>query len=319
MGISIFVPGIDWTGRNLGRVTPTTTQPIEAIAIEGESSVVGISTYAAKLFPIFTTERDIVWSVESGGAYASIDQDGVLTALSGAVNSPVTIRATSGDNAAVFAEKQISVTFGTLVYYDYLQSDGSCYLLTDGIPELYGGKIIVRATLATPNGYTFGAAYGSNANATRQGMYLRSAGDVGCAFGNKGFVATNVQPTAGKVYRVEFDLSSDQGINDSKFLLYEDATDTLKYTSTSGICYLNADISVFCYGYSDAGVGTTYVPEAATFSANKFYGLIVKDSADNILRNIVPCTLDGVPGLFDTIARKVYFNLGAGTLTAGND
>lgn len=319
MGVAVLVPGVNWAGRNLGSVTPTESVAVQAIAIQGPDSVVNGGQFTAVLFPVFTNERGVTWSITSGSEYATIDSTGMVSARAGALSNSVTIRATSSTRPSVFAEKTIVVTSGQMDYYDYLQSDGNCRLLVDGLTELYSGKVIVRGTLVTGNGYLFGAAYGNAAVSTKLGMYKRNAGTIGVAFGNQNFVATNIQPQADKVYRVEYQLSSAQSANDAQFKIYDDETDSLLFTSVNGICYLNTDISIFCYGYSEGGVGTTYHPEQATFAAGKLYGLIVKDANDSILRDLRPVDMNGTPALFDAAQGVAYYNLGSGTLTLGND
>lgn len=319
MGIAMIVPGVTWADKNLGSVTPSDTLPVQAIAVDGAAGVMNSAKYNAILFPVFTSQRSVVWSISSGSEYAAINQNGVVTAKVGAMASSVTIRATSADNPSVYGEKVISVTFTDLGDADWLQSDGACYLLVDGLSNFFGGRIIVRATLPTANGYAFGMAYGSSAQAVKVGLYRRSAGDVGIAFGTQNYIATGVNANTANRYRVEMDLSSALNVSDARARLYNDETDALLYTSGTAHCYVNTDFSLLCYGYCEGGVGTTFHPGEGTYSAGKFYGMKVYDSDSNLVRDIQPKTANGVAVALDNAQGKIYYNLGAGTLTAGND
>lgn len=115
MGVAYVVQGANFAPANLGKVTQVGDVPVEAIAILGPASVVGNSdaaTFLAAFVPINTTERSISWSIVDGATYASIDSSsGVLSVLTGASSNNVTIRATSVNNPAITADKQILVTY----------------------------------------------------------------------------------------------------------------------------------------------------------------------------------------------------------------
>ena len=112
MGIAIIIPDVDFSGAGLGRVTLTGNVPLIDIAINGPSSVTGdTAKYEAVFTPSNTTERGIVWSVVSGGAYATINQAGVLQIQTGASSSLVTIRASSSYDPSIYAQKNITVTY----------------------------------------------------------------------------------------------------------------------------------------------------------------------------------------------------------------
>ena len=115
MGIAIIVPGVSFADANLGKVTLQGNVPVTGLDISGPSTVSG-STNAAKYLPVVTpaatTQRGITWSVTSGSSYASINSStGILTVLSGASSSSVTICATSSANPSITGEKTITVTY----------------------------------------------------------------------------------------------------------------------------------------------------------------------------------------------------------------
>lgn len=323
MGITVIIPDVNWSQKNLGQVTLQGNVPIQAIAINGASSVVGTGKYYAQLFPATTTHRSVVWSIVSGSSYATITQSGVVTALSGAYGNSVIIRSTSSDDSSIYAEKTISVTAGTVVYYDYMQSDGACRFLLDGgysFGQTFPAhKIVVRCTYTTPNGYVFGGQYQNNTAAAKVGTYRRSGGDIGVAAGASNYVATSVTPVTGKVYRLEYTLCSGESVSDGSVVIYDDADNSEVYSKSNLRMYLNSDISLFAYGYNQAGAGTTFTAESGTYSTNKLYELEVYDSSDNKIMHIKAATLEGTPILMDTVSLDIYYNLGTGTPTLGND
>ena len=64
-----------------------------------------------KYQPLNTTLRGVTWSIVSGGEYASVNSEGVLTIDRSAVAASVTVKATSSADASVFATKAITVTW----------------------------------------------------------------------------------------------------------------------------------------------------------------------------------------------------------------
>lgn len=322
MGISILVPGVDWSQRNLGKVTPSGSIPLQAIQINGSPSLVGNGQYLATLFPSFTTERGIVWSITSGSTYATINQQGVVTALPGALNNSVVIRATSAVRPGIFAEKTISVTSGALVYYDYLESDGQCYMLIPGGwsygEDFPAGKIVVRHSFSTPGGYPWGSRYTLSAQAPKVGAYKQSAGAMGIVLGNGGYIGTGVTPVAGKIYRVEVTFSSSSNSSDGTASIYDDSNNSLEWSRSGLNVYLNGDISLFVYGTNQAGAGTPFSYENTELSANKFAGLEIYDFDNTKIMDLKCVTLDNIPAVIDEVTSEMYFNLGNGTLTPGN-
>lgn len=112
MGIALFVPGVDFSDTNLGQVTLSGDTPIEGISINSPSSFTGeVLQLQIDYNPIFTTERDIVWSIESGSEYGYVDSNGKLYIATSASGSTVTVKATSVDDSSIFATKEIEVTY----------------------------------------------------------------------------------------------------------------------------------------------------------------------------------------------------------------
>lgn len=111
-GIAIKIIGANYSASGLGKVTlKGAAIPVTAIAISGSNTITNSGQYAAVLTPSNTTQTRVVWSITSGGSYASIDQNGLITAKAGASNSSVTIKCTSADNSSIYGTKTIRVTY----------------------------------------------------------------------------------------------------------------------------------------------------------------------------------------------------------------
>nr|DAG47209.1 MAG TPA: tail protein [Caudoviricetes sp.] len=99
-----------------GTVTKTVAlseAELTGLSISGMQSISDTAQYTAVYSPsdVLSKYRGVTWSVVSGSAYATIDQNGVVSAKDGASSSVVVIRATSSYNTAIYAEKTISVTY----------------------------------------------------------------------------------------------------------------------------------------------------------------------------------------------------------------
>jgi len=67
----------------------------------------GTLLLSAEILPLDATNQMVVWSVENGTGEATIDQDGLLTAV---YNGTVTVKATSDENALIFGTKEITIS-----------------------------------------------------------------------------------------------------------------------------------------------------------------------------------------------------------------
>lgn len=112
-GIAYIIQGANFASSGLGKVTQATSSVValSSLSISGSTSVTENGTYSVIYSPSNTTQRGVTWSITSGSEYASIDQDGVVTAKSGANSSMVTIKATSIYDSSKTASKTISVTY----------------------------------------------------------------------------------------------------------------------------------------------------------------------------------------------------------------
>lgn len=84
-----------------------------ALTISGSATISGQSSqYTVGYTPSNTNQQGVLWSIVSGGTYASIDANtGLLTILSGASASTVVIKATSTTDTNISATKSLTVTY----------------------------------------------------------------------------------------------------------------------------------------------------------------------------------------------------------------
>lgn len=116
MGVAIIVPGAGFDD-TYGKVTLVGTVSLKSLAIVAEDSYVGDKAQLAVMYtPINATARNVAWSIVSGGAYATIDQNGLLTIGSGASASDVTVRVASVSDNTVYAEKTVTLTYDAPVH-----------------------------------------------------------------------------------------------------------------------------------------------------------------------------------------------------------
>lgn len=112
MGVAVIIPGIKFNPDYHGKVTPVGNTPPKSLTIVAESSYTAAQAQlVVKYQPLNTTLRGVTWSIVSGGEYASIDSNGLLTINRNASSASVTVKATSSADASVFATKAITVTW----------------------------------------------------------------------------------------------------------------------------------------------------------------------------------------------------------------
>ena len=111
MGLAFIVPDVNFSNARMGKVHLIGDRPLMALSIMGPNDVRLRSQFSVVTTPYNSTQRDIQWSITTGGSYATITQNGVVEALPGANNSEVVIAATSVDNPDIQAEKNIRVTY----------------------------------------------------------------------------------------------------------------------------------------------------------------------------------------------------------------
>lgn len=128
MGVAIVIPNADFEAISLGQVTFKNIPGVSSVEILGDSSVTNRHQFSAKCLPesSITTGKGFIWSIISGSLYATIDEDGVVTAKSGARDSEVIIQATSKYNTEISETKTISVTYTGYIELNGLRSVSNC-------------------------------------------------------------------------------------------------------------------------------------------------------------------------------------------------
>lgn len=170
MGIGIFVPNSDFSSLNLGQVTPLQDIPVTAIAIAMNASYSGTTfTPSITYTPTNSNKKGVTWSITSGGTYATINATtGVVTILSTANASNITIQAVSNyDNSIVatatttvtYVEQPIAVTSVTITGNNIISISGSLtasILPSNSTVKTVTWAVTTGASLvtATPSGNT---------------------------------------------------------------------------------------------------------------------------------------------------------------------
>lgn len=116
----LICKGADFSANKIGTMV---IKDISSIAISGASSVTGMATQltcTATYSDASTATVSPLWSIVSGGDYASINANGVLTILSGANNSSVVVGAEYDGKTAT---KTVVVTYRYAATYQINVAD----------------------------------------------------------------------------------------------------------------------------------------------------------------------------------------------------
>jgi len=140
MGIAIVVPNKNYASLGLGTVTPTEEAPLESIVIQNGTAENNTIQFSVQYYPATTSDRGVTWSVVSGGSYATIDSDGLLSIGVLADNSDVTVQAVSTVDQTITATKTVTVTREAVV-------DVQPYTMSTGT-ALGNGAVLVTNTPA---------------------------------------------------------------------------------------------------------------------------------------------------------------------------
>lgn len=308
MGIALIVPDVNFADANLGVVTLTPNGiSISRLDIAGPDSIVGLSgQYMAKYTPLNTYQRGVVWSIEDGGQYASIDSEtGVVTVLQGASASNVTIKVTSSDNSSVFATKEIVVTYesGAVDYLSYIKVTPGCYVDT-GLQPFEGMKVHAIGTKGAIAGV--GAFWGTRgANNARYTFYWTTS-------------AVNlVSPTASNILTLGwgtgfdntlFEVSVEATTVKSK-LLSEANWTTWKGTYSGAPQAIGYNMFLFCENDNGTPLVNTITSESALRQ------FTVYDNADNVVLDLRAVLVGNTPMFRDEVSGNLYPIEGTGTVS----
>lgn len=113
MGKAIILENLDFSRNNIGSVTIRRNTPVIGLSISAEDIFIGEFLQLRTVYnPVDTTQVGVIWSIESGSEYATVDNYGKLTVLSAAEEAEnVVVKAVSTFNSSVYATKTISVTY----------------------------------------------------------------------------------------------------------------------------------------------------------------------------------------------------------------
>ena len=128
MGIALIIPGADFSANNLGTITFEEDVAIAGLSINVNQSYSGQTfTPTVSYTPATTNQKGVTWEITSGNTYATINSTtGVVTILSVANSSDITIKATSSYDNTITSTVTTSVTWvDTPVYPTALTISGS--------------------------------------------------------------------------------------------------------------------------------------------------------------------------------------------------
>lgn len=299
MGIAIIIPSISFASNNLGTVTLAEQVPLQSLSINGPSSVAGTTDaaeYTVIYTPIETTQRGVVWSVVSGGTFATIEgSTGVLTVLPSASSaSSVTIRATSSVNSSIYVEKVISVVYhiplDSRTNYISLSAAGH-YAVGLTVPST--GKV---KALFSPSVLYAMSVLGYRTNSVNTDNEVQIMLKQDSTFRISGVIA-------GKTF-----LSADAPVANTKYLVEMSASEMLCSPSlgtfTEGSYTYNEDKPI--------AIGA-YVTSANAYYGKfqgKIYGVEIYDGNNALVHCLIP---QADTSLLDTVTGTVYPLTGEGT------
>ena len=128
---------------------------VDTIAVSAEDDATAVAAnktlqFTAKLSPDGVTNRDILWSIVSGGGAANIDaRSGLLTALAPSADTQVTVRATSCDANARYGEKTITVQALVAGAFDISWLDSKEHSEVDAIVATNSDESVAKGDTGT--------------------------------------------------------------------------------------------------------------------------------------------------------------------------
>lgn len=291
MGLAIIIPGVSYADANLGKVTITGNRPIEVLSIIGEDTVISQAAYSVRMYPYNTTQRGIVWSIDSGGAYATINPStGKLYALEGADEDTVVIRATSSSNASVYATKTISVSYAehSIVELSYIAADGGKYIDTGISPT---ATSIIMADFKIAN-------VALNNTTDRQIVYS-DTNNVSTSY-SKRWDTFAINYTGGKTKTLK--TFYNRGVVESS----KNGCTLLDKSTGDYVTLTNGTVASGTYGtlYLFNGLNSSQ-----TFKKVLIYAFSVSDNGADLI-NLKPVLFYGVPCFYDSVSEQYFQILG---------
>lgn len=200
--------------------------------------------------------------------------------------------------AKVFWGDKLVYQAGKPIFLDYISFDGESWIDVDYIPSS-NTRVVGKVSFTQwhPNAganYIFGV-FGGNANFGLNVGAVRTVMNV--PWGSISGVAFNNNTTLGQVY--SFDISKNGAYLDGVLKL-QASQFTQEFTATKS----------FFVGWSN-GTGTNKL-------VGNIYPMQMYEN-DVLVKDLRPCLdANGVVCLYDMVTKKYHYNIGTGTLTAGN-
>ena len=304
MGKAIIIDNIDFSSVGIGQVTPLQEINLIGITISEGTTRGNEVTMNATYNPSNTTFRQLTWSIESGSEYATISNNGVITVLEGANNSPVVVKAVSNIDSSIYDTTTVYLTYDDTVIeeYDGLVFDGASGIDT-GILVLGSHKIEIEATL-------------------NFGTYTYKTVPIGMLLGGRDSRSSNRRDIQhggnGNVLTISFgigDISSDfsTGITTPIKVLYRSNPTLVSANSQQrNVSIPNFTCSVNYFVGCNSQIET---PQDYYFCYDTVHYLKIWDANENLVAHFVPATKNGVAGLYNKVGLTFHGNEFNGNLT----
>ena len=184
--------------RDSAPATRTYTAPEVTVSVSIDGSLRSGGTATAKAAVTGAVNKNVTWSVVSGGEYVSVDKDGKLTAKTVTKNQTAVIRATSVAKPTKYGEREVTVLAKanltqamideiaaeqTVEFYSALNID----LYTIGSRETYAGTETAAAQTIMDGEYWYTSYFDPNTNHQRELHYKNKdniANQVAIGFNN---------------------------------------------------------------------------------------------------------------------------------------
>lgn len=325
MGIALILPECDFSDKSLGKVTIKGNVPLTGISIVGDDNVNGVEAqYTCMYSPAVTTDRDVVWSVESGNQYAYINPTtGKLLVLEGASNANVTIKAVSALHPEIDATKNIVVTYNAtepLVLREGLAlvSDGTAYLNAaqyfTGAKRWNTGHLNMEIVfkiyeIGSDNLHIFGDSWSTGRTSIKNGaldaVYLGSQSKLRFGGNSNTAIYSDTSNIANSLYKFSSYIGGNITIEKEGNVVFTDAVEACD-TMAVDLFPLFARITK-----SDQNDWTVY-----SGAANAgIYSFKLATQAGGDVCNLVPCTYNGVKSMYDKVSEQVLTAVDGGVFT----
>lgn len=112
MGKAIILEGFDFQTKKIGTVTIREDVSLQGLSINAETPYTGMYLQCRVIYtPLNTNQTGVTWSIISGGEYATINSNGLITIDSSADGEDIRVKCVSTVDENFDAEKTINVTY----------------------------------------------------------------------------------------------------------------------------------------------------------------------------------------------------------------